>query len=225
MRILRHALITAEVFTANLFSVYGKSAHHARQSTSRNWEHFPYELVFGKRCRRWVRRFQRESIAIVPLRLEIEFASSFECRRRWIGRKSRYGNPINRKTRFVNRREGDPAHLEVRSAGPIGVQAPLTHDATRLTEAGGDADCVRIHRWRVGYGVDRGDPYQQAKKPDYACLRFHSRFPRLLMITDSQRCNSRRGKEPLGILCQRHGRNKKDRRFAVNPRAHSPDRS
>jgi hypothetical protein len=59
---------------------------------------------------------------------------SFEPRRRWIGRVFREDNPITRATRFLSRREGDPACLEVRrSTGPIAVQMPFTHATTRLT--------------------------------------------------------------------------------------------
>jgi hypothetical protein len=50
LRILRHAPITSEAFTAALFSVYEKLClHHARQTTSRKWQCSQCEWLLGKR--------------------------------------------------------------------------------------------------------------------------------------------------------------------------------
>jgi hypothetical protein len=85
-----------------------------------------------------------------------------------IGRRPCLDNPVNRKIRFVRRREGDPVGLNEQRDEGIGVQPMFMHVDTRLTDKGGSTRCGPIHCWRIRYGVDRGDRQQQAKNPDCA---------------------------------------------------------
>src|SRR5450631_3910137 len=94
----------------------------------------------------------------------LEAAGSLGGRRRRIGRLAVEDNAVTGKVRLVGRGEGDPPNLKVRrSAAPSEVQAPVAYAATRLAQARGHADRMRIHRRRVGDVVDRGNRHQRAE--------------------------------------------------------------
>src|SRR4029077_595083 len=119
LRILRHALIIAEVFTTVLFLPM-KNLPAAKYLQEMGTD----PASIGKVGRPWAGALIEKAPPIVSLRLEIQLASSFESRGRWICCVSRKGNPITRTNRLVSRRKRDPAYLEVRrSAGRVAGQA------------------------------------------------------------------------------------------------------